>query len=70
MRRKAAAGREVLYLSQQPFEDPPASGLVPLGSYPLRSSMLDTATAGRPDGDEAPRRRLRPLPGATVLEAG
>jgi hypothetical protein len=50
MRRKAAEGQEVLYLSQQPFEDPTASGLVPLGSYPLRSSILANARRGVPTG--------------------
>ena len=50
MRRKAADGREVLYLSQQTFENPAASGLVPLGSYPLRSTMLNTARRGVPTG--------------------
>lgn len=50
MRRKAAAGGEILYLSQQPFEDLPARGLVPLGSYPLRSSMLLNARRGVPVG--------------------
>ena len=53
MRRKAAEGREVLYLSQQPFADPAASGLVPLGSYPLRSSMLANARRGVPTGTKA-----------------
>jgi len=50
MRRKASEGREILYLSQQPFEDPPARGLVPLGSYPLRSSMLPNSRRGVPVG--------------------
>lgn len=50
MRRKAAGGREILYLSQQPFENPSARGLVPLGSYPLRSSMLPNGRRGVPVG--------------------
>ncbi len=50
MRYRAAAGRQILYLSQQPFEDPAARGLVPLGSYPLRSSMLLNTRRGVPVG--------------------
>ena len=50
MRRRASEGREILYLSQQPFGDPAASGLLPLGSYPLRSSMLNNARRGIPTG--------------------
>lgn len=50
MRRKASEGREVLYLSQQQFADPPASGLVPLGSHPLRSTMINNARRGVPVG--------------------
>jgi len=50
MRHKSSEGREVLYLSQQPFADPPARGLVPLGSYPLRSSMLVNSRRGIPLG--------------------
>jgi hypothetical protein len=50
MRRKASEGREVLFLSQQPFADPPASGLVPLGAYPLRSTMLTNGRRGVPVG--------------------
>jgi hypothetical protein len=53
MRRKASEGREVLYLSQQPFEDPRAMGLVPVGSWPLRSSMLATSRRGVPTASKA-----------------
>jgi hypothetical protein len=53
MRRKAAAGREVLYLTQQPFADPAASGLAPIGAYPLRSSMLVNTKRGVPTGSKA-----------------
>ncbi len=53
MRRKAAAGREVLFLSQQSFADPRARGLVPIGTYPLRSSMLATSRRGIPTGTKA-----------------
>jgi hypothetical protein len=48
MRRKVAEGRDVLFLSHRPIEDPPASGLVPLDAYPLRSSMLATTRRGVP----------------------
>lgn len=48
MRRKAAAGGEVFYLSQQPFEDPQATGLLPVGAYPLRSSILAAPRSGVP----------------------
>ena len=65
MRRKAAEGREVLYLSQQPFEDPPAQR--PRSARLVSAALLDARqrAAGCPDRDETPRRRFRPLPGAT-----
>jgi len=50
MRRKASEGREVLYLSQRQFDRAPASGLVPLGSYPLQSSVLVSSKRGVPLG--------------------
>lgn len=48
LRRKAAGGRQILYLSQQPFGNPAQSGLVPLGSYPLRSTMITATRRGVP----------------------
>ena len=53
MRRKASEGREVLYLSQQSFDDPRAIGLDPVGSHPLRSSMLATSRRGIPTTSKA-----------------
>ncbi len=50
MRRKASKGGEILFLTQQLFPDPPAVGLVPIGSYPLRSSMLNSSRRGVPVG--------------------
>jgi hypothetical protein len=47
MRRKAA-GADVLYLSQQAFASPAQEGLVPLGSFPLRSSILAGGDKGVP----------------------
>jgi hypothetical protein len=53
MRRKAAEGREILFLSHRPLEDPLPSGLVPLGAYPLRSSMIATSRRGVPETSKA-----------------
>ena len=50
MRRKAVEGGQILYLSLQPFENPSACGLVPLGSYPLRSTRLPNGRRGVPVG--------------------
>lgn len=46
MRRRAAGGRVVAYLTEQPFADPAAQGLVPLAEVPLRSSILVQSRRG------------------------
>jgi hypothetical protein len=48
MRRRAAAGGTVLFLTQQRFDDPRAAGLVPVGTFPLVSSKLDESRRGVP----------------------
>jgi hypothetical protein len=48
MRAKAAAGRQVLYLSQRRVEGAAAAGLVGVGAYPLRSSVLAVVRRGVP----------------------
>ncbi len=48
MRRRAAAGAAVLFLTQQKFGDPQAVGLVPVGAYPLASSKLRDSRRGVP----------------------
>jgi hypothetical protein len=53
MRRKAAEGQEIFYLSHRPIDDPGASGFVPVGTYPLRSSMLATSRRGVPETSKA-----------------
>jgi 4-amino-4-deoxy-L-arabinose transferase-like glycosyltransferase len=50
MRRRAAAGATVLYLSQQRIDDPRAEGLTPLSAHPLASSILETPKRGIPLG--------------------
>jgi len=50
MRRRAATGIAVLYLSQQRFDDPRAEGLLPLAPHPLTSSILATTKRGVPRG--------------------
>jgi hypothetical protein len=48
MRRRAAAGATVLFLTQQKFDDPRAAGLVPVETYPLASSILVERRRGVP----------------------
>ena len=48
MRRRAAAGATVLFLTQQKFGDPRAAGLVPVEAYPLASSILVERQRGVP----------------------
>jgi len=48
MRRRAAAGATVLFLTQQKFDDPRAAGLVPVEAYPLASSILAERRRGVP----------------------
>jgi hypothetical protein len=50
MRRRAAAGVTVLYLSPRRIDDPRAEGLAPLSSHPLASSILETPKRGIPLG--------------------
>jgi hypothetical protein len=65
MRRRAAAGRDVLFLSMQPLADAAASGLLPLGAYPLRSTVLAGGKRGvlggtKPRGGEFVLYRVQP----------
>ena len=48
MRRRAAAGATVLFLTQQKFDDPQAAGLAAVGSFPLASSRLQERRRGVP----------------------
>lgn len=48
MRRRAKTGATVLFFTQEKYGDPPAVGLVPLGAYPLASSILLETKRGIP----------------------
>jgi len=48
MRRRAATGATVLFLTQRKIDDPRAAGLVPVGAYPFASSRLRESRRGVP----------------------
>jgi hypothetical protein len=48
MRRRAATGATVLFLTQQKIADPKAAGLDPVGGFPLISYKLRDSRRGVP----------------------
>jgi hypothetical protein len=48
LRRRAATGTTLLFLTQQKIDDPRAAGLEPVGTFPLASSILHDSQRGVP----------------------